>query len=91
MSAILSQEINPKGLHQKYIVAHADGSPVDPMATYFVLRLDHFGRDGQHTAASRAAARAYACHLLATNDAEHLWLVAKQLQSLVDNLEQAGR
>ncbi len=29
-----------KGLYQKYIIAKADGSPIDPKADYFVLRLD---------------------------------------------------
>jgi hypothetical protein len=29
-----------QGLHDKYIVTKVDGSPVDPEAQYFVLRLD---------------------------------------------------
>lgn len=30
----------PTGLYSKYIVSKADGSPVDPKAQYFVLRID---------------------------------------------------
>ena len=29
-----------KTLHQKYSVVKTDGSPVDPRAQYFVLRID---------------------------------------------------
>ena len=29
-----------KGLYGKYVVQKADGSPIDPDAIYFVLRLD---------------------------------------------------
>jgi len=28
------------GLYQKYIITKSDGTPVDPNAQYFVLRLD---------------------------------------------------
>ncbi len=45
MSAIPPQADNPNGLHQRYVISHADGSPIDPLATYFVLRLDSHGRD----------------------------------------------
>lgn len=41
------------GLFQKYCVTKRDGSPVDPDAVYFVLRLDT-------DAMARVAARAYA-------------------------------
>jgi len=36
------QNINSKieGLYNKYIITKADGTPVDPNADYFVLRLD---------------------------------------------------
>lgn len=52
---------NPGGLHQRYIVLKADGSPVDPEAVYFVLRLD-VDQTGQseNRIASRYAALAYA-------------------------------
>lgn len=92
MSAIPTKQLNPRGLHQRYVVTKADGEPVDPMATYFVLRLDHFGRDGLHIAACRAAARAYADFILKGGDRHgtHLDAVAAQLKTLVRNLEQAG-
>ncbi len=41
-----------RGLYGKYIIQKADGSPVDPKAVYFTLRLD----TDQH---ARAAIRAY--------------------------------
>ena len=34
-----------KGLYQKYIIQKTDGSPVDPMAKYFVLRYDKLDDD----------------------------------------------
>lgn len=43
----------PKGLYGKYIILKTDGSPVDPSADYFVLRLDT-------DPAARAAAYLYA-------------------------------
>lgn len=44
-----------KGLFKKYIITKADGSPVDPDAVYFVLRLDtdpHAERAAEAYAAS---------------------------------------
>lgn len=87
MSAIPSKRDNPSGLHQRYVVTKADGEPIDPMATYFVLRLDHFGRDGEHVAACRAAARAYAYHV---ESIPRLAAIGVQLRTVVDNLEAAG-
>ncbi len=29
-----------KGLYGKYIIGKSDGTPIDPQANYFVLRLD---------------------------------------------------
>lgn len=46
-----------RGLYPKYHITKADGRPVDPSATYFVLRLD--GTD-PHAVACRAAAAQYA-------------------------------
>jgi hypothetical protein len=85
MSAIPTKRDNPNGLHQRYIVTKP-GEPTDPMATYFVLRLDHFGRDGTHIAASRAAARAYA-DFVESAESDHLKRVGQDLRALVDNLE----
>ena len=42
----------PNGLYGKYKIEKADGSPVDPKAVYFTLRLD----TDRH---ARAAIRAY--------------------------------
>lgn len=89
MSAIPSQKNNPNGLHQRYEVKKLNGEPTDPMATYFVLRLDHFGRDGLHIRACREAAIAYAKYVL-TQGPSHLSNVAADLHQLVVNLEQAG-
>lgn len=50
---------NPKGLHQRYKITKVDGSPTDPRAVYFVLRLDGFGDDPGHIRACREAALAY--------------------------------
>ena len=86
MSAIPTADVNPNGLHQRYRVEKLNGEPVDAMATYFVLRLDGFGRDGVHVDACRAAARAYAETVRGT----HLSRVGEQLRTLVDNLEHDG-
>jgi len=49
------------GLKPKYKITHADGTPCDPNAQYFVLRLDfHDGCDEKHIAACRHAALIYA-------------------------------
>lgn len=69
---------NPNGLHQRYRVSKADGSPTDPRAVYFVLRLDGFGDDPGHVAACRAAARSYA-----DNAPEWMKQTADELRKLV--------
>ncbi len=51
---------NPKGLHQRYIVAKSNGKPVDPKAEYFVLRVDKNGNDPKHIDACRKAVLTYA-------------------------------
>ncbi len=89
MSAIPTVRDNPNGLHQRYTVTKTNGEAVDPMATYFVLRLDHFGRDGSHIAACRAAARAYA-DFVQSGECPHLAKIGEQLRILVDNLESCG-
>lgn len=78
---------NPGGLHQRYVVTRADGTPPDPRARYFVLRLDNAGSDANHIAACRAAARAYAAHVQAS-EVTHLQGVANGLLDLVEHLEQ---
>ena len=82
MSLIQSKDANPRGLHQRYIVTKADGSPIDPKATYFVLRLDSNGTDAGHIAACRCAAKEYA-----ENAPVHLKVMAKELLDLVESLD----
>lgn len=67
---------NPEGLHQRYIVSKADGTPIDPEAIYFVLRIDGEGDDPIHIAACVNAVNEY-CNTLAAN---------KHLPKLVDDL-----
>lgn len=43
-------------LYEKYVITKADGSPVDPSAEYFVLRLDT-----DECARQAAAAYAFCC------------------------------
>ncbi len=86
MSAIPQKRDNPDGLHQRYVVTKANGEAVDPMATYFVLRLDPQGRDGLHVRACRAAARAYA-DCAQSGDSPHLARTGMDLRMLVDNFD----
>jgi hypothetical protein len=53
-------QLNPNGLHRKYIVSKTDNSPVDERAEYFVLRLDDYGKDPEHVRACRVAILKYA-------------------------------
>lgn len=82
-----SHLLNPNGLHRKYVVSKADGSSVDPVAEYFVLRLDPFCRDQDHLEACWAAAREYAHHIMSV---PRLKLLAMELLLLVDNSEAAA-
>lgn len=86
MSAIPEIKANPNGLHQRYCVTKNNGEQTDPLATYFVLRLDAFGRDGVHVAACRAAAKAYAEFVSGT----HLERVGSDLSALVDHFDSMG-
>lgn len=65
-----------RGLYRKYIIQKADGSPVDPTAEYFVLRLDVNGKDPQHIRACRTAVLAYASKI-----ADHLPQLAADLRT----------
>jgi len=49
-----------EGLYQKYNIEKSDGTPVDPKAQYFVLRVDG---DEPHIKASHKALRAYCEHI----------------------------
>ncbi len=70
-----SPQDQARGLYPKYQICKADGSPVDPSADYFVLRLD--GQD-PHALACRAAVLTYANHI-----EPHLPLVARDLREKV--------
>ena len=43
----------------KFLVTKADGSPLDPRAIYFVIRLDNHGTNEEETLAARQAAHTY--------------------------------
>ena len=57
---IPTQKENPKGLYQRYTISKTDGSPMDPNAEYFVLRVDLLGKDATHILACRKALMVYA-------------------------------
>ena len=83
MSNILpTAEVNPAGLHKKYVISRADGDPIDPNAVYFVLRLDggHL-----HNVASRAAALDWCECVLAEPD-NALTKTARELAAMVNKL-----
>lgn len=51
---------NKKGLYRRYKIEKTNGKPVDPLAEYFVLRLDRNGTDPVHIEAGRKAILLYA-------------------------------
>ena len=57
---IPTKEENPNGLHLKYYITKVDGTPVDPDAEYFLLRLDEKSTDLRHVNACRQAVCTYA-------------------------------
>ena len=70
-----TQADREEGLKMKYRIAHADGSPCDKGAEYFVLRMDyHDGCDRRHVEACREAIRCYAAQVL-----DHLPVLANEL------------
>ncbi len=82
MPIIPTAEENPNGLHGRYVVTKADGSPCDPNAIYFVLRLDGGGDDIEHIAACRKAARTYAAEAPG-----RLSKMTHELRQLLDHLD----
>jgi len=92
MSRIPPIAENPKGLYRRYNVVKANGERTDPLAMYFVLRLDGLGQDMMHINACRIAARAYADAIQGWGlAAEHLQPVAKDLKTLLLNIEHFGK
>jgi len=79
-SPIPTQEENPTGLHQRYVVQKADGTPTDRNAVYFVLRLDGGGSDPEHIHACRKAAFTYAA---AARHIPHLAELALDLEAML--------
>jgi hypothetical protein len=69
-----------KGLLHKYNITKADGTPVDPAAEYFVLRLDENQVDKKHLEACRKAILTYAYEIK-----EHLPLLSKELIEKYEN------
>ena len=70
------------GLINKYKITKADGSDVDPNATYFVLRYDLNQKDNIHGEACRKALRIYAEEI-----ADHLPRLSFDLLSELDLIE----
>jgi len=64
--------MSEKGIYGKYKIEKTDGSPVDPDAVYFVLRLDT-------DECARIAARKYADCVRGSN-----WTLGSELDMLVD-------
>lgn len=81
-SQIKTAAENPNGLHQKYVVSHANGKPLDPNAVYFVLRLDgcHL-----HNIACRSAALEWCREVLVRPD-NPLTQTAEDLRELIAKL-----
>ena len=61
-----------RGLYSRYRVTKAFDEPVDPLADYFVLRLDENGSDQAHVGACREAAMKYALEILCDQDPKPL-------------------
>lgn len=74
-----SGRVEKRGIYGKYRVEKSDGSPVDPKAVYFTLRLD----TDPH---ARAAVRAYAASCQAENPD-----LAADLINLLEDLENAQK
>ncbi len=85
MNKILSENDNPNGLHQRYIVSKMNGEQVDPEAVYFVLRLDKHGDDNLHVAACHVAVEAYAGFILNTPP-NHLTKLGSDLLDLLHDM-----
>lgn len=80
---------NPDGLHQRYIVVNADGTPVPHDAIFFVLRLDNAAKNTVNVAACRSAAKEWISHIRKSSN-QILLKVADDLESLIQQLELHG-
>ena len=81
---------NPAGLHQRYKVERTDGTPIDPNAVFFVLRLDNGGKSSLHASAGRAAAKEWARVVIEDDINGDLLKVAMDLFDLIERLEASG-
>jgi hypothetical protein len=70
--------MSAKGLYHKYVVSKRDGSPVDPKADYFVLRLDT-------DRAARRSAEFYAAYVSEDNPQ-----IARDLRERCERYEEEG-
>lgn len=88
MNIETSLKNEPHEFNERYEVTNADGTPTDPDAIYFVLRLDSGCRDPEHLQACRSAARAY-IRETTWGDAEtsHLETIGSDLKTLLNKLE----
>jgi hypothetical protein len=69
-----TKEENPNGLHRKYKISKADGTPVNPNNVYFLLKLEGEG-DPIHIEACRKAVLKYADEI-----EQHIPQLAKDLR-----------
>lgn len=65
----------PLGIYGKYRIEKTDGTPLDPKASYFVLRLDTDG-------AAREAMRTYAQEIRRRNP-----ILAREIEALLKELD----
>jgi hypothetical protein len=72
----------PPGLYDRYVVTKTDGTPIDPRAVYFVLRLDGHGHDREHIESCRRAAKNW-CY----GAPAHLRQVAVDLFEKIEQLQ----
>jgi len=78
----------PHEFNERYEVTNADGTPTDPDAIYFVLRLDSGCKDKQHLLACRSAARAYIRETTwGDSETSHLETIGRDLKTLLNTLE----
>jgi len=77
---------NPKGLHLHYTVVKSDNTPTNPLARYFILRLDNHSSDTAHVRACREAARTYIENIREDKNGGHMWQTADELEQYLDFL-----
>jgi hypothetical protein len=81
-------EENPNGLHAKYSVSYADGSPIDPSQVFFALRISG-GKDKLHNKACRCAAMLWAeLILMSQPEMSHMKKTAEDLLKTILSIEE---